>query len=359
MTSDRPREDSVVGCILGTAIGDAIGLYCEGMSKQRQRKVYGEVKGHRFLFGRGMISDDTEHTCMVAQALIVSGGDIQEFTKSLAWRFRFWLLGFPAGMGKATLRALLKLWIGFPGSRSGVFSAGNGPAMRSAVIGSCHDEDIGRLRELVKASTRITHTDPKAEFGAMAVALAAHMASNSSGESVSPQTYYDRLRDILKEESADEFLKLIDKAVKSVTHQETTKSFAADLGLGAGISGYVYHTVPIVLHSWLRHQGDYRSAIVSVVQCGGDTDTTAAIVGGIVGAGVGKVGIPQEWLDGLWEWPRTVGWMQKLGEKLAVVSAQDTKQRALRLPVYGLLVRNALFFLVVLIHGLRRLLPPY
>ncbi|MEE8624523.1 MAG: ADP-ribosylglycohydrolase family protein, partial [Acidiferrobacterales bacterium] len=92
------------------------------MSKRRQRQVYPEISGHRFVFGKGMVSDDTEHACMVAQALIVSGGDVETFAKSLAWRFRFWLLGLPAGIGFATLRAVLKLWLGFPSHRSGVFS---------------------------------------------------------------------------------------------------------------------------------------------------------------------------------------------------------------------------------------------
>lgn len=120
-----------------------------------------------------MVSDDTEHTCMVAQALIVSGGDIRLFSRSLAWRLRFWLLGLPAGIGLATLRALVKLWLGFPASRSGVFSAGNGPAMRAAIIGAAFGGRPERMRGLARTSTRLTHTDPKAERGA----LAAHQAA--------------------------------------------------------------------------------------------------------------------------------------------------------------------------------------
>jgi ADP-ribosylglycohydrolase len=57
-----------------------------------------------------MVSDDTEHTCMMAQSLIVSSGEVSTFTIDLAWRFRFWLLGLRAGIGYATLKAILKLW---------------------------------------------------------------------------------------------------------------------------------------------------------------------------------------------------------------------------------------------------------
>ena len=47
----------------------------------------------------------------------------------------------------------------------------------------------------------------------------------------------------------------------------------------------------------------------TVIRCGGDTDTVAAMTGGIIGAGMGKEGIPAELLTGLWDWPRGPGWM--------------------------------------------------
>src|SRR2546421_292743 len=107
------REDAIVGCLLGTAVGDALGLCAEGMSRRRQLRFYPRLDGPRFVFGRGMVSDDTEHTCMVAQALLAAGGDVRAFVRSFAWRLRFWLLGLPAGTGRATLRAVVKLWLGF------------------------------------------------------------------------------------------------------------------------------------------------------------------------------------------------------------------------------------------------------
>ena len=68
------------------------------------------------------------------------------------------------------------------------------------------------------------------------------------------------------------------------------------MGLSRGVTGFVCHTVPICIHAWLSHPGDYRSAVESVIRCGGDADTTAAITGGIVGAAVGRAGIPDEWV---------------------------------------------------------------
>ena len=349
-------QKSIIGSIVGTAIGDAFGLPYEGLSKQRQNKLYPTIKKHNFLFGKGMISDDTEHTCMVAQSIIISAGNTSIFSKELALRLRWWLIGLPAGIGYATLKSSIKLWLGFPSQKYGVFSAGNGAAMRSAIIGVFYGDDIQKLRELVRISTRLTHTDIKAEYGALAIALAAYIASQKL--LISPQFYYEKLKFLIGSKQV-EFLSLIQQACESAEFGETTQYFATKIGLNKGITGYIYHTVPVVIQAWLRYQQDYQSAILEIVRCGGDTDTTAAILGGIIGAAVGKDGIPQEWLDNLWEYPRNIKWMESLGNRLAEVCQQEIKQAPLPLPIYGVFLRNIFFLVVVIFHGFRRLFPPY
>jgi len=84
------------------------------------------------------------------------------------------------------------------------------------------------------------------------------------------------------------------------------------MGLEKGVTGYAFHTVPVALHACPSRPADYRWAVLAAIECGGDTDTVAAIGGGISGAGAVKV-----------------------------------------------LLRNVFFLGVVLTHGLRRLLPPY
>lgn len=348
-------QHPITGCLLGTAVGDAIGLPYEGLPRQRAARLLGGPDRHRFFFGRGMISDDTEHTCMVAQALIVSGGDLELFKHSLSWRFRFWLLGLPAGVGFATARAILRLWCGLGADRSGVFSAGNGPAMRAAILGAAI-EDLAALRPFVRASTRITHTDPKAEYGAFAVALAARMARQGVG--VSSNEYLTELRLRLGTDGA-ELLALAERAADGVQAGISTEAFAAALGQENGVSGYVYHTVPVVLHAWFAHPQDYRAAITAVVRCGGDTDTMAAILGGILGSALGKEGIPAEWLDGMRDWPRSISWMETVGARLEEGFGSATRPSAFRLSIVAVLARNFLFLGVVLAHGFRRLLPPY
>ncbi len=346
---------AIVGAVLGTAVGDALGLPYENLSRRRALRLLGEPECYRFLFGRGMVSDDTEHTCMVAQALTASGGDADAFARSLAWRLRGWLLTLPVGVGRATLQACVKLCLGFPPRHSGVFSAGNGPAMRSAVLGAAID-DLGQLRRLVEVNTRITHRDPKAEHGAFAVALAARLARQQP--LVSGTEFLERLRGQLQEEAAVPFLELVTQAVASAATGATTPEFTTALGWKS-VSGYVYRTVPAALHAWLRWPRDFRAAVTDVIRCGGDTDSTAAIVGGIVGAGVGKEGIPAEWLAGLWEWPRTVVWMEGLARQLHAALTAGTPLRPPRLFIPGLLLRNLLFLSVVVAHVFRRCLPPY
>ena len=187
MESAPNREKSLGGVLLGTAIGDAIGLPRENMSARRAERMFGRPPlKHRFLFGWGMTSDDTEHACMVGQSLRKSGGDPSRFAWAMGWQLRWWLLGLPSGTGLATLKSCIRLWLGWPAGRSGVYSAGNGPAMRSALLGVHAGENVDLLCKLVAASTRLTHSDPRAYEGVLVVALAAALGSRRGPGGVQP-----------------------------------------------------------------------------------------------------------------------------------------------------------------------------
>jgi ADP-ribosylglycohydrolase len=348
-------SDAVVGCLLGTAVGDAIGLPAEGLSRRRQHRLFGgDIEGHRLLFGRGMVSDDTEHADLTARALLASGGDPDRFAAELARSLKTWLLLLPAGVGLATLRACLRLLVGVPPDRSGVASAGNGPAMRAALLGVCYGHDLQRLRALVRASARLTHTDSRAEYGALLVAWAAHLSAQGR---LTPRDLLLTMNDILPGDAAGtELGRLITAGGESALRREPTPRFAEQMGWGERVSGYVYQTVPVALQAALLHPRDLRAAVKATVACGGDTDSVAAITGGIVGAGVGPAGVPSDWLAGMAEWPRSPRYLERLGGALA--DGSITRQ-APSLPVPALAARNAAFTAVVLCHGLRRLLPPY
>jgi ADP-ribosyl-[dinitrogen reductase] hydrolase len=350
-------HESFTGLILGTAVGDAIGLPREGLSARRAARLFGTAPlSHRLLLGRGMISDDTEHTCMVAQALLASNGDAEAFARSLAWKLRWWLLGLPAGVGSATARSILKLWMGFPPHRSGVWSAGNGPAMRSAILGLYADDDDDLLLRLVHASTVITHRDPAAEHGALAVALAARYGARQGADHIRPAEFLTHVEQYLKDAP---LMHLLNKAGEHLQRGDDVTAYAATLGLRGGVSGYINHTVPVALYCWLRWPGDFRAAVEAAVLLGGDADTTGAIVGALMGATLGVEGIPAEWLNGLAEWPRTTQWMRTLGSRLAEKRTHPEADGQVPLFWPGILLRNVFFLGVVLIHVLRRCMPPY
>jgi ADP-ribosyl-[dinitrogen reductase] hydrolase len=349
------QNDAVAGAILGCAVGDALGLPYEGLSKRRGVRLYGEPERYRFLFGRGMISDDTEQTCLIAQALCRHPADPEAFARDFAWGLRRWLLGVPAGTGFATLKAILRLWMSIPPSRSGVFSAGNGAAMRSAVLGAAID-DLETLKKFVHASTVVTHTDPKAFEGAFAVAFAAWCAKR---DTIQQREFFASLRTATEPDITDEWEDLLIQTAQSLAAGESTETFATQIGCGQGVSGYVYRTVPVALHAWLSFPHDYRQAVQTVIRCGGDADTTAAIVGALVGCSVGCKGIPLEWRAGLWEFPRSAEWMEHLASATRQASTTGKPTVPPRTTPFLGLVRNLIFLFTVLFHGFRRLFPPY
>jgi ADP-ribosylglycohydrolase len=355
------------GCLLGTAVADALGLPYEGLSPRRAACLFPDPARYHFLpFSRGMCSDDTEHTVMVALALTetcghgLHEGNAAAFRRHLACGLRLWLLGLPAGIGMATLKGILKLWLFVPPRWQGVWSAGNGPAMRSALIGLFWGGEHPELMRLhIEASTRLTHRDPKAAQAAFAVAVAAYRSWQDGGRT-DPRAFAEEVRTLLGSEGA-ELAGLIERAAQSAAAGESTPLFAQSQGLGRGVTGYAFHTVPVALHAWLAHPGDYRGAVLAAIECGGDTDTVAAITGAIAGAGCGPDAIPAPWLEKLAEAPRDVAWMRALGLQLAKTRANYIGLIG-GLPAVGLAAlawRQAKFLLVVLLHGFRRLLPPY
>lgn len=340
------------GLILGTAVGDSLGLVAEGISRRRNAKLFHSHWRQRFFLRWGMCSDDTEHTVFVAQALLVHPRHVDLFAKRLAWSLRWWFFALPAGVGLATGRAIIKLWLGFNAKKSGVYSAGNGVAMRVAPIGAFFAQQPALLTDYVTASTLITHTDPKALIGAKAIAeVTAWIWRENLNEKPVLSAFINILRQVDSDEEWQALVVLIEQGLQQ---QLSVQQFADLMGLGKGITGYIYHTVPMVLYAWYTHFGDYAQTLTSLLDCGGDTDTTGAIVGALAGSVTGEQGIPAQWINGILEYPRSVSFLRRLANNLAA-----GKHKAVFCFVPAVLVRNVFFFVMVLLHGFRRLLPPY
>lgn len=348
------KSDRFVGVVLGTAVGDALGLPAEGLGRERIARLGWSPWRHRLIFGRGLVSDDTDHTFFVAQALIAHPDDAEAFGRCLARKLKWWLAAGPSGVGGATARAIGRLWLGFGPDRSGVFSAGNGPAMRSAMLGAFFADEPERMEAYVRASTQLTHTDPKAFVGAMAAARAAALAVGSGpGERPEAGAFWAGLREI---EGADaEWAGCVDAMAAALEQGESVAELAERLGLGRAVSGYIYHTVPVAVYAWLRHWGDFEETVTAALDCGGDTDTVGAIAGALAGATVGERGIRREWIEGIAEWPRTTGTLRRAAERLARV--EDRAGAAVKYFWPGVVLRNGAMFVIVLGHVLLRCLP--
>ena len=356
MTSPQPNQalpDRFAGVLLGTAVGDALGLPAEGLSRGRIRRAWRGEWRHRFLFGRGMLSDDTEHALFVAQALLAHPDEAAAFQRCLAWKLRLWLLGAPAGIGLATLKAILRLWVGFSPDRSGVRSAGNGPAMRSAIIGAYFADDAGQRRAFVAAATRLTHTDPKAETAALAVAEAAAWIVK---EAESTGALLDGLSGLGND---DEWQAICRRLGESLAAGKSVQEFADWLGLQDGVSGYAYHSVPVALYAWMRHPQDFRAALESALDCGGDTDTVGAMVGALAGGQTGPGGIRRDWVDGICDRPRSPELLIRVARRLAQQKLTRQTQGPVAYHWPLLILRSPVFVITVLAHGFRRLWPPY
>ena len=111
-------------------------------------------------------------------------------------------------------------------------------------------------------------------------------------------------------------------------------------------------------YAWFRHFGDFRASLCSVLDCGGDTDTVGAIAGALAGSVVGEAGIPPDWLEGVVDWPRGTELLRELADRLAAAAA-GTPAQPVRYCWPATIPRNLLFLILVLMHGFRRLAPPY
>ena len=95
-------EDTMMGCLLGTAVGDALGLPAEGLSARRQAKMFPRLDRNRLFGGRGLVSDDTEHAVLTLLALRESQGEEARFRQLMRRGLRRWFWTLPPGIGVGT-----------------------------------------------------------------------------------------------------------------------------------------------------------------------------------------------------------------------------------------------------------------
>lgn len=276
--------------LLGTCIGDALGVPFETKLANYQPLL--DWDGETFLGSEhhnlkpGQYSDDGQMSIMVAESLIENHG----FNPAeLAARYVDWLVSKRArGYGKTTLLAVQNLINGKSYTESGIpGSYGNGTAMRAAPFGVYFRNDLRTLIEVCKVDSAITHVSEEAEAGSLAIALTTAYAINGDTDNL-----LSKLGEFLPESKVRTAIYSLDSLIDNpdITPAQALRFI--------GTKADVRQTVPAALYCFLKFRA-FGNAVEAAIRAGGDTDTTAAIVGGMIGARDGTMDMYGNWIHGV------------------------------------------------------------
>jgi ADP-ribosylglycohydrolase len=308
------------GCILGLALGDALGAPVEGKSPAActeyvHKKLGGPAPGP------ARTGDDTQAASPSSPVFGQYTDDTQlarELLLSYAERGRFdpahyaqrigalFGAGAVVGAGRMTEEVGLRLHAGVPWEQAGlpVPAAGNSAAVRAAPLGLLFGDDVDGLIRAAREQARITNYDPRCAAGAAAVAgaVALLLRQGERGEPLRVEPFLAELA---------EWVRRLDQSLAFDVYQlsswvtlspEAAATFLVKAGLcpgqgdeWAGVSSYVLPSVLWSLYSFLRAPEDVHEALRCAIAVGGDVDTTAAMAGAMLGAYHGRGALPAEW----------------------------------------------------------------
>ncbi len=279
----------------GLAIGDGIGEMLFGKFLEAQ-----EILARRDLpTGPWLHTDDTEMALSLFEVL-KHHGFVQQDSLSRRFARRFDREPF-RGYGRATMTQMQEVnrgadWRVMARSAfEGQGSLGNGGAMRVAPLGAYFGGEPESAAREAALSAEVTHTHPEGIAGTIAVAVAAAVVAGSKGNG---------REDLVQEMFAAALEFTPPSRVRTGLEQARAVPLSADplavgLTLGNGALISAPDTVPFALWCAARHLDDYPMALAASICSGGDCDTNAAIVGGIVAAAVGLEAIPAEWRNAM------------------------------------------------------------
>jgi ADP-ribosylglycohydrolase len=173
-------------------------------------------------------------------------------------------------------------------------SFGNGSAMRIAPLAGYFAEDGSeKVAEQAALSAAVTHMHPEGVAGGIAAAVAGAYAWANRDRRTDEAVKRGLFDAVLSQTPAGQVRKGIEHAA-TIPFELSIEAVSRLLGNGSRIS--CQDTVPFCVWVAARHLDDYQTAIVNTIRAGGDIDTNAAIVGGIVALAVGRDAIPPDWL---------------------------------------------------------------
>jgi len=297
MEPNRKVKNRYIGCMLGAAIGDALGKQNEGLQrkdilKNGFIKDYGKAPngcpGEKLR--PGQYTDDTEQMILLAGSLIeCSGFEAGDFAKRIA-RWGVDALADPERkklVGPSSSAAVARLNSGISWKDAGSSIPSCGSAMRAAPIGLFYG-DRDEIETNAALSSIPTHNSSAAIAGAVAVAVGVRCAIDGMD-----------CPEIIKESCVrgskyDEGMGIKIGYSFELRDEDPEKVFAK-----LGTSYFVYETVPSAFYCFSRHFEDPEKAIIEAVNAGGDTDSIACITGALCGARHGIDAFPERWIKGL------------------------------------------------------------
>lgn len=257
--------------IKGGIIGDSLLLPYEFLNKEQGHKRYLKYGLRQSLIeDNGMTSDDSDHLMMTYQSLVKSLNK-EDFQKILARKLKFWIFTLPIGIGLTTIKAIIKLLIGFSPMKSGINSLGNGPLMRVSIIAAYFSNDEFKRNEYIKASSETTHNnDETVKMTQIIGNVIAFVYENN------------------KKPTKEELLKLLtcsnspltEKYIKVLLNNLNSdlKTFLNAIDSNKMVTGYIMTSSVFILYV-LYNAKDYKEAFEMIIEAAGDTDTIGAVIG--------------------------------------------------------------------------------
>lgn len=295
-----PREAMALGCVLGGAIGDAMGHPTEFLSMPEIRRRYGPagVTGFELYWDRGgarfaPYTDDTQMAEVVLRTLIESreaGEDLDACMRRMASGFVRWAAkpqGGHRAPGNACLSGCRALSQGVHWSKAGGETAGGcGSVMRAYPFGLVFADDLRRCEEWSVAHSKLTHRDP--------IALA---ASAAMAVGVARVVRGDR-DDVVLSEMVAAACRQSPKTAKMMAQaiEEALDGVGPEVTLDRNRGWAAHEAIAAAVYVVARHPDDARAAILEGANTPGDSDSIATLAGSLVGARVGVAGLPAEWV---------------------------------------------------------------
>jgi ADP-ribosylglycohydrolase len=285
-------SDSIKGMMWGLALGDALGKPVEFKHLWRIKEDYGP-NGITDLPRNAMWTDDTEMTFAVARALIKTHDlSVEEITTQIADEFVIWLDN-PGHAPGVTCRRGAIFYKGKPNKEwweSGdKNSKGCGSTMRVAPIG-LYFSDPEKLFKVAYNSSMITHAHPTALAAAVGAAYLVRLALDQIDVNLWPNRVKNFVKNV-SEPGKTEFYNAIDAAVVSLKLKDTEDAIKK---IGKGWVGE--EAVAIALYCCMKHPKpeEFKKMLILAVNHDGDSDSTACIAGGIIGAAHGYEALGKE-----------------------------------------------------------------